>query len=132
MITPLGRVGDIYGRSWIFSAGFAIFIIGSALCGLSPQHLLPDRLQGRASHLRDGDVYVLPCQQQRDNGPRWDRPLQQCLGYPQDRPEHRDARELCPGHIRGCGLDPPPDRLQDFHWHLKSRRWDCPELHYQH
>jgi len=34
--TPLGRVGDIYGRSKMFNAGFAVFTLGSALCGLSP------------------------------------------------------------------------------------------------
>lgn len=33
--TPLGRVGDIYGRSRMFNAGFAIFTLGSAFCGLS-------------------------------------------------------------------------------------------------
>ena len=33
--TPFGRVGDIYGRSRMFNSGFAIFTIGSALCGLS-------------------------------------------------------------------------------------------------
>lgn len=33
--TPLGRVGDIYGRSRMFNAGFAIFTLGSAICGLS-------------------------------------------------------------------------------------------------
>jgi EmrB/QacA subfamily drug resistance transporter len=33
--TPFGRIGDIYGRSRIFNSGFAIFTIGSALCGLS-------------------------------------------------------------------------------------------------
>jgi len=33
--TPLGRVGDIYGRSKMFNAGFAIFTMGSAFCGLS-------------------------------------------------------------------------------------------------
>lgn len=34
--TPLGRLGDIYGRSKMFNAGFAIFTLGSAFCGLSP------------------------------------------------------------------------------------------------
>jgi len=34
--TPFGRLGDIYGRSRMFNSGFAIFTIGSALCGLSP------------------------------------------------------------------------------------------------
>jgi EmrB/QacA subfamily drug resistance transporter len=34
--TQMGRIGDIYGRSKIFNLGFAIFTIGSALCGLSP------------------------------------------------------------------------------------------------
>jgi EmrB/QacA subfamily drug resistance transporter len=34
--TPFGRLGDIYGRSRMFNSGFAVFTIGSALCGLSP------------------------------------------------------------------------------------------------
>jgi len=33
--TQLGRMGDIYGRSKMFNAGFAIFTVGSALCGFS-------------------------------------------------------------------------------------------------
>ncbi len=33
--TQLGRLGDIYGRSRMFNLGFAIFTVGSALCGLS-------------------------------------------------------------------------------------------------
>jgi EmrB/QacA subfamily drug resistance transporter len=36
MTTPLGRVGDIYGRSRMFNAGFTIFTVGSALCGFAP------------------------------------------------------------------------------------------------
>ncbi len=34
--TPFGRLGDIYGRSRMFNSGFAVFTIGSALCGISP------------------------------------------------------------------------------------------------
>jgi EmrB/QacA subfamily drug resistance transporter len=34
--TQLGRVGDIFGRSRMFNAGFGIFTVGSALCGFSP------------------------------------------------------------------------------------------------
>lgn len=34
--TQMGRIGDIYGRSKIFNLGFAIFTVGSALCGFSP------------------------------------------------------------------------------------------------
>ena len=38
--TQMGRIGDIYGRSRIFNLGFAVFTVGSALCGLSPHILL--------------------------------------------------------------------------------------------
>ena len=34
--TQLGRIGDIYGRTTMFNAGFAVFTVGSALCGFSP------------------------------------------------------------------------------------------------
>ncbi len=37
--TQLGRLGDILGRSKMFNAGFAVFTIGSALCGLAPDIL---------------------------------------------------------------------------------------------
>ena len=33
--TPFGRFGDMYGRSRMFNTGFAIFTVGSTLCGLS-------------------------------------------------------------------------------------------------
>ncbi len=33
--TQVGRLGDIYGRSRMFNFGFALFTVGSALCGFS-------------------------------------------------------------------------------------------------
>ena len=33
--TQLGRIGDIFGRSRMFNAGFGVFTIGSLFCGLS-------------------------------------------------------------------------------------------------
>jgi len=35
LATQLGRVGDIIGRKTIYNFGFALFTVGSALCGLS-------------------------------------------------------------------------------------------------
>ena len=37
--TQLGRMGDIFGRAKFYNLGFAIFTIGSALCGASPTAL---------------------------------------------------------------------------------------------
>jgi len=38
--TQVGRLGDIYGRSRMFNFGFALFTVGSALCGFSGNILL--------------------------------------------------------------------------------------------
>jgi EmrB/QacA subfamily drug resistance transporter len=38
--TQVGRLGDIYGRSRMFNFGFALFTLGSALCGFSGHILL--------------------------------------------------------------------------------------------
>lgn len=34
--TQLGRLGDLFGRSRLFNLGFAVFTLGSALCGFAP------------------------------------------------------------------------------------------------
>jgi EmrB/QacA subfamily drug resistance transporter len=38
--TQFGRLGDIYGRSRMFNIGFAVFTIGSFLCGVSQSIIL--------------------------------------------------------------------------------------------
>ena len=32
----VGRIADIYGRSLLYNIGFAVFVVGSAICGLAP------------------------------------------------------------------------------------------------
>jgi MFS family permease len=34
--TQAGRIGDMFGRARVYNTGFAIFTIGSALCGFTP------------------------------------------------------------------------------------------------
>jgi EmrB/QacA subfamily drug resistance transporter len=36
LTTQAGRVGDLLGRGRVYNAGFAVFTIGSALCGFAP------------------------------------------------------------------------------------------------
>lgn len=36
LLAPVGRLADLVGRKLLYTFGFTIFIIGSALCGLSP------------------------------------------------------------------------------------------------
>lgn len=45
LIVPLGRLADMYGRRWMYTLGFSIFILGSLLCGISPS--LPFLLASR-------------------------------------------------------------------------------------
>jgi EmrB/QacA subfamily drug resistance transporter len=36
LIIPFGRLADMFGRRWMYSLGFSVFIFGSLLCGISP------------------------------------------------------------------------------------------------
>ncbi len=42
MVTAVGRFADMVGRKLLYTYGFAVFIIGSALCGLAPSLLALD------------------------------------------------------------------------------------------
>lgn len=46
MTTPMGRIGDIYGRCLMFNAGFAIFTAGSLFCGLAPNVMILTLFRG--------------------------------------------------------------------------------------
>src|SRR6185295_11380898 len=35
LVLTLGRLGDLFGRKWIYIAGFLLFALSSALCGLA-------------------------------------------------------------------------------------------------
>ena len=36
LVVPVGRLADLLGRKTLYTAGFGLFILGSALCGLAP------------------------------------------------------------------------------------------------
>lgn len=36
LLLPMGRLADMVGRKKVYSAGFGIFVLGSALCGAAP------------------------------------------------------------------------------------------------
>jgi EmrB/QacA subfamily drug resistance transporter len=36
LVVPFGRLADLVGRKSLYTAGFVVFILGSALCGLAP------------------------------------------------------------------------------------------------
>jgi len=35
LVLTLGRIGDLFGRKWIYILGFLLFVLSSALCGLA-------------------------------------------------------------------------------------------------
>jgi EmrB/QacA subfamily drug resistance transporter len=36
LIVPFSRLSDMFGRRWMYTMGFSVFIIGSFLCGFAP------------------------------------------------------------------------------------------------
>ncbi|HLI26597.1 MAG TPA: MFS transporter [Chloroflexota bacterium] len=36
LVVPVGRLADLFGRKALYTAGFAVFTLGSALCGVAP------------------------------------------------------------------------------------------------
>ena len=43
-----GKLGDLYGRKLVLQAAIVIFLVGSALCGLAPEHGRADRASARS------------------------------------------------------------------------------------
>lgn len=35
LIIPFGRIADMFGRRWMYTGGFVIFLSGSLMCGIS-------------------------------------------------------------------------------------------------
>ena len=53
IVTPLyGKLGDQYGRKSVLQVGLVVFLMGSALCGLSAEHEPADRVPSAAGHRR--------------------------------------------------------------------------------
>lgn len=46
LVLTLGRLGDLFGRKWIYIVGFVVFVAGSALCGMaqSPAQMIAFRV----------------------------------------------------------------------------------------
>ena len=42
LVTAVGRVADVVGRKLLYTYGFGIFVLGSALCGFAPNLLVLD------------------------------------------------------------------------------------------
>ncbi len=36
LVVPLGRLADLLGRKMLYTTGFLVFVVGSALCGVAP------------------------------------------------------------------------------------------------
>ncbi len=39
LIVPFSRLSDMFGRRWMYTLGFSVFIVGSFLCGFAPSLL---------------------------------------------------------------------------------------------
>jgi EmrB/QacA subfamily drug resistance transporter len=61
VVTPLyGKLGDLYGRKVVLQTGLAVFVVGSALCGLS--HTLPQLIAFRALQGLGGGGLIVSAQ----------------------------------------------------------------------
>ena len=58
LILPMGRLGDIVGRKWVYVGGLVIFVVGAALAGIAvnlPWVIAAKVLQGAGSAMIQGN-----------------------------------------------------------------------------
>ena len=58
LILPMGRLGDIVGRKWVYIGGLAIFVVGAALAGIAvnlPWVITAKVFQGAGSAMIQGN-----------------------------------------------------------------------------
>ena len=99
---PARRIGDIYGRSRMFNAGFGGFTLGSLFCGLSPCVYWPDLLPRGPGSRRGAHAGKQRCDRCRHVPARRAGTAfgDISLGYERRHARHRPWR----GHHHLCGL----------------------------
>ena len=112
LVTAVGRFADMVGHKLLYTYGFVVFIVGSALCGLAPNLGRPGRLPGPAGG-RGGDAAG---QQRRHHRPG------RAAGEAGPRRSGSRARHRQLGLALGPSVGGCPDRRRGLAPHLPRQR----------